>query len=136
MSPHDLAHRLEQPVLACMSETFITLPSTATVREAAMALRDREIGLLMVTDGDELVGVFAERDVTSSMADGDDPDEVQLADRARGDIVTVPDTASLQECVTMMAQHTIRHLVVVASAHGQPVGVVSARDVLNELAHP
>lgn len=136
MSPQDLAHRLEQPVVACMSETFITLPNTATVREAAMALRDREIGLLLVTEGDELVGVFAERDVTSSMADGDPPDVVQLADRARGDIVTVSDEASLQDGVDLMSHNTIRHLVVVSATTGQPVGVVSARDVLNELARP
>ena len=130
----DQDRRLEQPVARCMSETFITLPASSTSCEAAKAMRDRHIGLLLLTDGDELVGVFSERDLVRSLADGDRPDEVHLADRARGDIITVNASASLQDGINAMAKRGIRHLVVVGDDDGQPVGVLSARDVLSEIA--
>lgn len=128
------AARLHQPVSSVMTEPFITLPGTASLCDAAKALRDRHIGLLLITDGEELVGVISERDIVAAMADGDDPEAVNLADRGRGDIITIDAEASLQDGIQLMASLGIRHLVVVGTLHGQPVGVLSARDVLSELA--
>lgn len=128
--------RLEQPVSAVMTDTFITLSHDDTLRTAARAMRDRMIGLVLVTDGAELVGVLSERDVATAVADGDDCDAVALADRARSDIVTVVADARIQQAVDLMAAQGIRHLVVIDALMAQPVGVVSARDVLAELSRP
>lgn len=117
-----------------MSETFITLPASSALRDAAKALRDRRIGLLLLTEGDELVGVISERDIVTSMANLDPPDEVHLADRARGDIITIAAGESLQEGINLMTRKGVRHLVVVNGEDQQPVGVLSARDVLSEMA--
>lgn len=126
--------RLGQPVSAVMTDTFITLPHDAVLREAARAMRDRGIGLVLVTDGDDLVGVLSERDIATAVADGDDCDVVALADRARGDIITVAAGSKIQEAVERMAAEGIRHLVVIDQLMGQPAGIVSARDVLAELS--
>lgn len=134
MIEQDCSLRLAQPVANLMTETFFTLPQESTLRDAARALRDRHIGLLLVTSGDELVGVISERDITTAVANDDSPDDIRLADRAAGVIITVNDTQSLQECVNLMAKAGIRHLVVVGEADRQPVGILSARDVLSELA--
>lgn len=132
---HDDARtRLDQPIARCMTETFITLPEDATLRHAAKALRDRRIGLLLVTLGEELVGVISERDIVTAVADGDACDEVRLADRARGDIITIFGSETVQAGITRMASAGIRHLVVVNPSDHQPVGVISARDLLSELA--
>lgn len=126
--------RLEQPVSAVMTEGFITLPVDAALRTAAQAMRDRHIGLVLVTEGDELVGVISERDLTTAVADGDDCEQISLADRARGAIITIPATATIAAAIGSMADKGIRHLVVVDPEAGQPTGVLSARDVLAELA--
>lgn len=124
---------LTQPVSSCMTDWFITLDHTETLQTAAKALRDRNIGLLLVTDGDELVGVFGERDVVTALADDDALSSVRLADRARGDILTVAADDTLQAGVDRMVTGGTRHLVVVDD-DGKPVGVLSARDVLSELS--
>jgi CBS domain-containing protein len=124
---------LAQPIATCMTDWFVTLPHRESLALAARAMRDRGIGLLLVTDGDELVGVLSERDVVAAVADGDDLTEVQLADRARGEIHTIGATATLQAGVDLMVAAGTRHLVVVDGG-GDPVGVLSARDVLSELS--
>lgn len=128
-----MSARLDQPVSACMTDWFITLDHGESLIVAAKALRDRNIGLLLVTDGDELVGVLSERDVVTALADEDALSNVRLADRARGDILTIEVTQTLQTGVDMMVDGGTRHLVVV-DPDGRPVGVLSARDVLSELS--
>ncbi|WP_370323925.1 CBS domain-containing protein [Euzebya sp.] len=124
---------LAQPVSRCMTDWFITLDQSQSLRQASKALRDRGIGLLLVTDGDELVGVLSERDIVTALADDDELDGVKLADRARGDILTISATDTLQTGVDRMVDGGTRHLVVVDD-DGLPVGVLSARDVLSELS--
>jgi CBS domain-containing protein len=124
---------LTQPVSKCMTDWFITLDRSETLCTAAKALRDRNIGLLLVTDGDELVGVLSERDVVTALADDDVLHTTLLADRARGDILTISADDTLQAGVDAMVAGGTRHLVVVDEA-GKPVGVLSARDVLSELS--
>lgn len=124
---------LTQPVASCMTDWFITLDHAESLMVAAKALRDRNIGLLLVTDGDELVGVLSERDIVTALADEDALHHTRLADRARGDILTVESTDSLQSSVDLMVGGGTRHLVVV-DGEGLPVGVLSARDVLTEMS--
>ncbi|MGI9018693.1 MAG: CBS domain-containing protein [Euzebya sp.] len=124
---------LSQPVTRCMTDWFITLDQDQSLVIAAKALRDRGIGLLLVTDGDELVGVLSERDIITALADDDPLEHTHLADRARGDILTIGSNATLQAGVDLMVQGGTRHLVVVDDAE-RPVGVLSARDVLSELS--
>lgn len=125
--------RLAQPVRHCMTDWFVTLDSNESLTSAAKALRDRRIGLLLVTDGDELVGVLSERDIITSLADQDSLKATTLADRARGDILTIGADDTLQAGVDRMVCGGTRHLVVV-DGEGLPVGVLSARDVLSELS--
>lgn len=116
-----------------MTETFVTLGVEASLRAAAKELALHGVGLLLVTEGESLVGVLSERDVVHAIADGRDPDEVRVADRARGDVLTVRHDESVQAAVSAMIVAGTRHLVVLGR-DGRPAGVISARDVLSELA--
>jgi CBS domain-containing protein len=124
---------LSQPVANCMTDWFVTLHHAESLELAARTLRDRDIGLLLVTDGDELVGVISERDIVTAVADDDRLPSTVLADRARADVLTIPSTHSLQTGIRMMVEGGTRHLVV-TDDEGKPVGVLSARDVLSELS--
>ncbi|MEE8602658.1 CBS domain-containing protein [Euzebya tangerina] len=116
-----------------MTDWFVTLDKEESLDTAAKTLRDRGIGLLLVTDGDELVGVLSERDIVTAFADDDRLSHTALADRAKGDILTIESTAPIQDGIKKMVAGGTRHLVVVDST-GRPVGVLSARDVLSELS--
>ncbi len=124
---------LDQPVARCMTDWFVTLDHRKSLDLAARTLRDRKIGLLLITDGEELVGVLSERDIVTAVADDDVLGDIALADRARGDILTVLATDTLQTGIVRMVAGGTRHLVVV-DADGKPAGVLSARDILSELS--
>ena len=124
---------LTQPVSACMTDWFVTLDKGESLETAAKTLRDRGIGLLLVTDGEELVGVLSERDIVTAFANDDRLTSTALSDRARGDILTVESTETMQIGIQKMVDGGTRHLVVVDPV-GRPVGVLSARDVLSELS--
>ena len=98
----------------------------ATLREAAAALRNRDVGLLLVDDGRGF-GVLSERDVVTALADGADPDEVWVADVMSQDVVVARPSATVGEVGSMMIDAGMRHVVL---AEGDTViGVVSLRDI-------
>ncbi|WP_337998039.1 CBS domain-containing protein [Oleispirillum naphthae] len=117
---------------------FFTLPSTATAREAAQYLADKEIGAVTVVDDGQLVGVLSERDlVFRIIAGGADADRVRVADIMTRDPITVQAAESLSSALTKMRDRKIRHLPVM---DGEAlVGMMSIRDVFaamkNELEH-
>ena len=59
----------------------------ATVREAVQVMTDSNVGIVLVLEGERLVGVFSERDVVRRVVDrGLDPDRTPV-----GDVMTTAD---------------------------------------------
>jgi CBS domain-containing protein len=111
-----------------MHSPVVTVDAHATLRQAACLLRDADIGTLAVMDAETIAGIVSERDVTRSLADGADPDEIWVADVMSSEprYTTVGDQVSTALDVMLVAG--IRHLPVIEE--GELVGIVSMRDVL------
>src|SRR5262245_11818620 len=108
-------------------QTLLHLPATATVREAARAMRTRHVGAVLVVAGDRLEGIFTERDMVNRVvAEGLDPDGTKLAKvmTKNPDTVRPNDTALV--ALRRMQDGGYRHLPVVDNGH--LVGIVSRRD--------
>jgi CBS domain-containing protein len=109
-------------------QTLATLTAAASVREAAVMMRARHIGSVLIVDADgRLSGIFTERDlVCRVVAECRDPDETKL-----GAVMTVrpetvgPNTTAI-DALRRMHQGGFRHLPVVRD--GKAVAVVSRRD--------
>jgi CBS domain-containing protein len=101
---------------------------TVTVREAAVIMAERHIGALLVGDGDEMVGIFTERDVlTRVVARGLDPDSTALeAVMTKNPDTVRPDEMALN-ALERMGSQGYRHLPVVDD--GKLIGIVSIRDL-------
>ena len=106
-----------------------------TLQSAAKKMRDRNIGFLPVCDGETLMGVLSDRDITiRALADGMDVN-VMLA----RDLMTTPaiycfEDQDVAEAARIMAENQIRRLVVLSRDDKRLVGVVSLRDLI--LAQP
>ncbi|HVM40551.1 MAG TPA: CBS domain-containing protein, partial [Acidimicrobiia bacterium] len=62
-----------------MTGSPVTLPSSASVAEAAALMREHDIGDVLVVDGDAVAGIVTDRDiVVRAVADGGDPREIRL----------------------------------------------------------
>jgi CBS domain-containing protein len=105
----------------------ITLSPDTPVAEAARRMRDSSIGVVLVTNGDDIAGVFSERDLlTRVVAENLDPAATSVNQVATQKVISVPADASLRQCAELLREHGVRHLPVVEGS--KPVGIVSARD--------
>lgn len=110
-------------------EVYAVSPDS-TVFEAIGQLAQRNIGALLVMEGDELVGVFSERDYTRKVAlQGRHSKETQVREIITGRVVTVRPAATIPECLRLMTEHRIRHLPVLEDE--RVVGMVSIGDLVN-----
>jgi len=115
---------------AMTSEVKTATPSQS-LTDAAKLMKQEDVGSVPVVDGDRLVGVLTDRDiVVRGIADGSDPNAVQVGAIASRDVVTVRSDDDLDEALRLMAQHQVRRLPVVDD--GQLVGVVATADVAQE----
>ena len=109
-------------------QTLQKVTPRENVRVAAKLMRDKKIAAVLVMDGEKLVGIITERDMTARViAAGLDPDTAIAADimTANPDTLSPDDTAS--DAINMMRKRNYRHLPVVEGT--RVVGMVSVRDL-------
>ncbi len=100
-----------------------------SVLEAAREMNARRIGALVVTDGDNVVGIFTERDVmTRVVALQLDPGATKVEQVMTCPVACCRPDSPLAECREVMTSRRIRHLPVVEN--NKLVGIVTSGDVL------
>ena len=110
--------------------TLAALPPTATVRDALQLMAERQIGSVLVVQGDALLGIFTERDYARKLAlQGLSSAETMLVNVMTARLYVVSPRQTVQECLGIMTQGRLRHLPVVDG--GELVGLVSIGDLVN-----
>lgn len=100
-----------------------------TLRDAARVMRDDDVGLAVVSDANDVVGVISERDVVAAIGDGLDVDEATVARVETDDLVWVPISTTIDDAVEVMLQRNVRHLLI-GDGLDELAGVVSMRDLV------
>jgi CBS domain-containing protein len=105
------------------------------VAEAAKMMKNEDVGLTPVVEGDRLVGTLTDRDIAVRVvAEGRDPGSTPVGEVASTNVVTVTPQQDLDDALSLMAQHQIRRLPVVEE-DGRLVGVVAQADVAKSADH-
>jgi CBS domain-containing protein len=105
-----------------------SIGATASVVEAARLMREQHIGSLPITDGEKLVGMITDRDITTRVvAEAADPKVTSVEDVYSRDLVSVEPDNDLQEALQLMARHQVRRLPVVENE--RLVGIVAQADI-------
>jgi CBS domain-containing protein len=122
---------MAQQIRELMTSNPMVLPGTASVHEAARAMRDAEIGDVIVLEHNQVCGIVTDRDIVVRLvAEARDPTSTPLADLCSHALVTVRPTDPIEDAVRLMRTHAIRRLPVVEG--GQAVGMVSLGDLAVE----
>jgi CBS domain-containing protein len=101
----------------------------ATVREAVQVMTANNVGIVLVLEGERLVGVFSERDVVRRVVDrGLDPDRTPVGDVMTAQIIAGDPDEDYQSAMRKMDQANIRHLLVVEGP--QMLSMISIRDLI------
>lgn len=106
-----------------------------TVYEAARYLRDRQVRAVGVCDSDGvLFGVISQSDISDkTAAENKCPAWMRVSEIMTRQLVTVTPETSLEDCLRLMEQHGIYHLLVVDSSTGFR-GMISVTDLLRLFA--
>jgi CBS domain-containing protein len=122
---------MAQHIRELMTPNPVSMPGTASVHEAARAMRDADIGDVIVIEHHQVCGIITDRDIAVRVvAEAKDPATTALADICSHSLLTVTPTDSVEHAVRLMRTHTIRRLPVVEE--GKAVGIVSLGDLAVE----
>ena len=120
---------MTQSVAELMTKTVVQLPAETNLVEAARAMRDGEIGDVVVTARGALAGLATDRDiVVRAVAEGKDPAITLLSDVLTEDVVRVRNDASADDAAELMREHGVRRLVVTDDAD-KVAGIISLGDL-------
>lgn len=124
---------MEDPVRALKPKQPVTIKTTTSVRQALKIMLDRDLGsLLVVDDGNKLLGIFSERDLLTRICALPDPyAELLVQDYMTPNPETVTSDDTLAFALHKMDCGGYRHLPVVDE--GKPSGVISVRDMLRHI---
>ena len=114
---HDAMH---QGILSCAAD--------APLGEVAGIMTTHQVHAVAITGGEGTrpIGVVSDLDVVAALASGEEPTAAQAATT---EPLAVPAGERLDRAAQLMAGHGVSHVVVLDSADGHPIGVLSTLDV-------
>jgi CBS domain-containing protein len=113
-----------------MTSDVVVLQPDDSLRSAAKKMRDRNIGFLPVCDGENLIGVISDRDITiRALADGMDVNIMLGRDLMTSPPIFCFEDQDISEAAQIMEENQIRRLVVLSREDQRLVGVISLGDL-------
>ena len=102
---------MAQTVRDVMTEKPVALQAGTTLVEAASAMRDHDVGSVLVLQDDAVRGIVTDRDiVVRAVADGRDPGRTVLAEISSEELVSISPQEPIDRAVTLMREHAVRRL--------------------------
>jgi CBS domain-containing protein len=113
-------------------QTVYTIPPTATVFDAVKLMAEKGIGALVVTEGEQVVGIISERDYARKIIlMARSSKETPVRDIMTSAVMYVSPAQTSQECMALMTENRLRHLPVMDN--GKLIGLVSIGDLVKDI---
>lgn len=122
--------KLDVKVGECMTVGVLTLPASASIKQAAKLLKKSRVGSVIATKDGKAVGIITERDIVYSVvAEGKNPEKTKLKDIMSKPLKVIKANQTIEDAALALKQNNIKRLPVVDSK-GQLVGIVSEGDLM------
>ena len=119
-----------QTIQDVMTRDVQTISPEETVRRAAQLMDELNVGAIPVCDGDKLVGMITDRDITvRSTAAGQAPEQTRVGDVMSTDVRTCYTSQTVDEVLGQMGDVQIRRVPVIDQQSHRMVGIVSLGDM-------
>ncbi len=113
------------------TEVF-TVPIDATVLSALKVMDESNVGAVLVTENEKIVGIFTERDYARrGELKGRHAEDTLVHDLMSTSLVMVKPETLLTECADLMYKYHVRHLPIVEK--DKLIGIVSIRRLAEAL---
>jgi CBS domain-containing protein len=112
-----------------MTRNVEVVSAGASLKDAAKKMKDLDVGLIPVCDGDRLKGVLTDRDITiRATADGRDPSKTKVSEVMSTDLAYCLEDQEVEEAVSVMEARQIRRLPIV-NQDKRLIGIISLADI-------
>ena len=119
-------------LLKAKDSKILTMPPDATVFSGLELMAQNNIGALLITENDRLVGIFSERDYARNVfLKGKSSKGTLIGEVMSRNVIYVTLGDDVASCMALMTDKRIRHLPVLENE--QLVGVVSIGDVVKQI---
>ena len=106
-----------------------TIGPEANIKSAAGWLRAKNIGALVVTSGNAVLGLISEREIVDAFSRyGETAGSMRVKEIMQHGVTTVSPDESVTRVMSLMTHHRVRHLPVLLG--GKLAGIVSIGDVV------
>ena len=109
-----------------MTSNPVTISSDSRIEDAARLMREHDIGVLPVMDGDKILGLLTDRDIVVRALAERRFDE-QVGAIISAGVVTVSPDDDVKKAAELMSERDVRRLPVCDK--GRLVGIVSVGDI-------
>jgi CBS domain-containing protein len=112
-------------------QTVHTIVPTASVFDAVKLMADKNIGALVVMEGEKIVGIITERDYARKIVlMARSSKDTQVHDIMTVSAMYVSPAQRSEECMALMTENRVRHLLVIDN--GKLIGLVSIGDLVKD----
>lgn len=116
-------------ILQTKGHDVLSITPDATVYEALKIMADKNVGALVVLDGETVAGIMSERDYARKVVlHGKSSREMLVREIMTTSVYYVRPEQNLQECMAQMTDKRVRHLPVLEN--DRLVGIISIGDVV------
>ncbi len=124
--------RSVQQLLEEKSSRVLSIHPDASVLDALKLMAEKDVGALVVLDGERLVGIFSERDYARKIIlFGKTSKDTSVSEIMTPKVVCVRPEQTADECMSLMTQKRVRHLPVISEK--KVIGVISIGDVVRAM---
>ena len=121
-----------QQLLDSKRHRLVSVSPDTTVLDALKLMAEKEIGAVLVIEGELLAGIFSERDYARKVVlHGKSSKDTPVREIMTDEVVCVRPEQTIEDCMGLMTDKRIRHLPVFDSKN--VVGVISIGDVVKEM---
>ena len=119
-------------LMAGKNRPLAVVAPSDTVFHALTVMAAHAVGALLVLDGEQLVGIFSERDYARKIIlQGKTSKETLVREIMSDKVAYVTPASTLDECMALMTEKHFRHLPVLMD-DGAVVGMISIGDLVKE----
>ena len=119
---------MAQEIREVMTQDVVALPTDTSLADASRAMRERDIGDVLVVDGERLTGIVTDRDIViRAIAEDRSPQDTTLGELANGEVTALSPEDPLDDAIRLMRDRAVRRIPVVENE--RPVGIVSIGDL-------
>ena len=116
-----------------MTDHVITIESNESILEACNKYKNYDVGCLIVTKENSIVGIITERDIIErAIVNQKNPEETKVEEIMSEEIKTIYDTDSIEKAAEKMKMYKLKKLPVITKEEDL-VGIITATDIANTL---